>query len=199
MLHWISFDGIQPDFPWLHPDNMIQGMNQILVYMGDEQVSSQILDALVQVVHKASYVESRPVDLGHGELLSAAEIHLIDMAGRFPSDNISELATRLGVTKGAVSQMVQKLEVRGFLVRKKDADNRKNISLHLTPSGRKAFAWHMALHRELDQQILSFLTGLEECDQDRLLSALSGLSRTIDQSLELREEHLRHFLEMYPP
>lgn len=174
-------------------------MDQILVYMGDEQVSSQILDALVQVVHKASFVESRPVDLGHGELISAAEIHLIDMAGRFPSDNLSELATRLGVTKGAVSQMVQKLEVRGFLVRKKDPDNRKNISLHLTPSGRKAFAWHKALHRELDQQILSFLTGLEGCDQDRLLSALSGLSRTLDRSLELREEHLRHFLEMYPP
>jgi len=166
--------------------------------MGDEQVSSQILDTLVQVVHKASYVDSRPVDLGRGELLSAAEIHLIDMAGRFPADNISELAIRLGVTKGAVSQMVQKLEGKGFLTRKKDAGNRKNICLNLTPSGLKAFAWHKALHRELDRQILSYLTGLEEKDQVRLLSVLSGLGRTLDQSLELREEHLRHFLEFYP-
>ena len=80
-------------------------------------ISTQILETLVRVIQKAAFIDSQPVDLGDGSLLSAGEIHLIDMAGQYPHDTISGLANRLGVTKSAVSQMVQKLVVKGYIDR----------------------------------------------------------------------------------
>lgn len=160
------------------------------------QVTARIISMLVTIVHKAAFIDNQPVDLGDG-LLSAAEIHLIDMAGIFPSAHISELAVRLGVTKGAVSQMVQKLEKKGYLTRTKEGDNRKNICLQLTRSGRTAFYWHQELHRSVDVQILSLLNNLEEGEQLRILEIFSCMSETLDRSLEVREAQIRKFLDSY--
>lgn len=160
-------------------------------------ISSQILDILVQVIHKAAFIDNQPVDLGDGSLLTATEIHLIDMAGRNPGDTISDLAVRMGVTKSAVSQMVQKLVVKGYLIRCREEGNRKNICLHLTTSGKKAFEWHKSLHSNVDEEIISYLSALPEHEQTILLELLTRLKTTIDHSLLIREEHIRDFLSSY--
>ncbi|WP_319538510.1 MarR family winged helix-turn-helix transcriptional regulator [uncultured Methanospirillum sp.] len=171
--------------------------------MGDEPagesdlISTQILEILIRVVQKAAFIDSQPVDLGDGSLLSAGEIHLIDMAGQYPHDTISGLASRLGVTKSAVSQMVQKLVVKGYIDRCREEGNRKNICLHLTPSGKKAFAWHTSLHSCVDDQICSYLSSLSYNDRQILLELLIRMSTTIDHSLKIRDDHIRNFLSTY--
>ncbi len=160
-------------------------------------ISTQILETLVRVIQKAAFIDSQPVDLGDGSLLSAGEIHLIDMAGQYPHDTISGLASRLGVTKSAVSQMVQKLVVKGYIDRCREEGNRKNICLHLTPSGKKAYAWHTSLHSCVDEQIYSYLSSLTDNDRQILLELLIRLSTTIDHSLKIRDDHIRNFLSRY--
>ena len=174
--------------------------------MGEDQVSEEtsilsarIVDILMQIVHKATLIDSQPVDLGDGYLLSAADIHLIDMTGRFPGDNISELAIRLGVTKGAVSQMVQKLEIRGYLNRKKGEGNRKNVCLQLTRRGKTAFDWHRSLHTCVDEQILSGLKSLNPRDLHLIVEIFTRLGSNLDRSLEIRDAHLKEFIEHYHP
>ena len=171
--------------------------------MGDEPagesdlISARILETLVEVIQKAAFIDSQPVDLGDGSLLSAGEIHLIDMAAQYPHDTISGLASRLGVTKSAVSQMVQKLVVKGYIDRCREEGNRKNICLHLTPSGKKAFAWHTSLHSCVDDQICSYLSSLSYNDRQTLLELLVRMSTTIDHSLKIRDDHIRNFLSTY--
>jgi DNA-binding MarR family transcriptional regulator len=160
-------------------------------------ISPQILITLVQVIQKAAFIDNQPVDLGDGSLLTATEIHLIDMTGRFPGETISDLAARMGVTKSAVSQMVQKLVVKGYLIRCREEGNRKNICLHLTQNGKKAFAWHKSLHSNIDEQIISFLSALSEQERMILLELLERLKATIDHSLLIREDHIQSFLSSY--
>ena len=162
-------------------------------------LSARILDILTQIVHKATIIDNQPVDLGDGYLLSAADIHLIDMTGRFPGDNISELAVRLGVTKGAVSQMVQKLEIRGYLNRTKEEGNRKNVCLQLTRRGKTAFDWHRSLHTCVDEQILSELRSLDPRDLHQIVEIFTRLRSNLDRSLEIRDAHLKEFIEHYHP
>jgi DNA-binding MarR family transcriptional regulator len=170
------------------------------VSVGDpDPVSVNILKTLVMIIQKAAFIDNQPVDLNDGYQLSAVEIHLIDMAGRFPGDTISELASRLGVTKSAVSQMVQKLVIKGYLDRGRELGNRKNICLHLTPTGKKAFTWHQSLHSEVDNQIFSYLSTLSNQDRQMLFAILAHLNRTIDHSLQIRDEHIRTFLSTYHP
>ena len=50
----------------------------------------------------------------------------------------NDLPSELGVTKQAVSQVVDILVVRGYLDRRPDTDDRRRIALDLTDSGRQA-------------------------------------------------------------
>lgn len=160
-------------------------------------ISVQIIDTLVQVVHKAACIDNQPIDLGDGTPLSAAEIHLIDIVGRFPGDTLSEIAIRLGVTKGAVSQMVQKLEMKGCIRRARQEGNRKNISLNLTDLGNKAFLWHQTLHYQINSTILSGLSDLAPGDLKNLFIILKNLSNALDISEDIRASHTACFLESY--
>ena len=51
--------------------------------------------------------------------------------------NLTELARASGVTKGAISQIVKKLETKGVIRRYKKAANDKEVFIELTETGKK--------------------------------------------------------------
>ena len=53
--------------------------------------------------------------------------------------NATEIAKQLGLTKGAVSQTVSRLEKKGIIVKTKDPYNKNELTLSLTPFGKKAY------------------------------------------------------------
>lgn len=61
-----------------------------------EQFAHEIVDSLVRIMNKAATIEQQPLDIGHGVLLYASEVHLIDVAGRYPDEGVSQIASRLG-------------------------------------------------------------------------------------------------------
>ena len=72
-------------------------------------------------------------------LLYAKELVTIKIIGRNPGINVTGIAERMRITRGAVSQTVAKL-VRKKLVRKTYAeDNAKEVILQLTDLGWTAF------------------------------------------------------------
>lgn len=162
-------------------------------------VDDLIIGTLVQIIHKAAYIDNQPVSLDDGPSLSAAEIHLIDAVGSFSDETLSSLATRLGITKGAVSQFVTRLETKGYLVRHRQSGNRKNVSLVLTAKGQKAYCWHQTLHERINRHILDGLSDLTVQDREHLVRILGNLSTTLDVSLLLRDEHTKEFLSVYQP
>jgi DNA-binding MarR family transcriptional regulator len=160
-------------------------------------LSEKILDSLIQVVHKATFIDNQPVNLGIGSSLSAAEIHLIDMAGRFSGETISGLASRLGVTKGAVSQMVNKLEEKGYLIKIHGEGNKKNVFIELTKNGKMAYDWHDSLHKHMNQMVLTRLSQLNQEESEKILAIFLDLSAMLDLSIIIRDEHIRRFLNEY--
>lgn len=159
--------------------------------------NGMIMEMLVQIIHKAAYIDNQPVNLGDGHSLSAAEIHLIDCIGHYPDDTITGIASRIGVTKGAVSQMVSKLELKGYLSRRFLEGNRKSIILTLTDQGKKAFLWHITLHDRINSLMLDGMSDMSSADRERFLTLLTNLSLTLDHSLEVRSSHTKEFLERY--
>ncbi|WP_269850917.1 MarR family transcriptional regulator [Methanosarcina horonobensis] len=73
----------------------------------DEKVDSLIENG-IRILNKAYALEKKPVDMGCGVLLYPSEFHLIEAAGKNPEENLTSIASRLGVTKGAISQTVKK-------------------------------------------------------------------------------------------
>jgi DNA-binding MarR family transcriptional regulator len=141
----------------------------------------RLMEIWVRIVSKMNDAECKKRDYGTGDLLSPSEIHLLQAIGRNQGKKVTDIATYMGVTKGAVSQMVNKLAARNLVVKYSAAGNEKEVLLKLTSPGKKAqkgHDWHHARFiREVDDslgdltedQVLAlekFLTTVEKCVDD---------------------------------
>ena len=66
---------------------------------------------------------------------------------------VSELATRLGVTKQAAGQIVSDMEERSLVSRRPDPDDGRARLLELTPEGRRALRRARAFHRRFEARL----------------------------------------------
>ena len=73
--------------------------------------------------------------------------------------SVKELAERLKITPGAVSQNVEKLVRRGPLVRLPDENDRRSVRIMLSPEGLKR---HERLNREFGKLLAGMLEGVPE-------------------------------------
>lgn len=104
----------------------------------------------VDILHQVSSIYSStrtPYDYGTGEEYTSAEVHLLKYIREHEGITVTELARDFCKTKGAISQMLKKLEARGLIVRQVDLENNNRFHLSLTQKG-------IALddaHREFDE------------------------------------------------
>ena len=115
----------------------------------DRQLFERLLDLLDRVMSKADAMHAPAYDFGTGVPLYRTEIHTIRAIGENPRINVTGLAEHMGVTKGAVSQTVNKL-VRKRLARKTAApDNAREVLLELTDAGWTGFRNHEEFHSRI--------------------------------------------------
>jgi len=148
--------------------------------------ADEIMDTLARLFSKAAAIEHEPVDTGDGILLYTSEVHLIDVAGRFPEESMSSLAVRLGVTKGAISQTAKKLEKKGYLKRVNREGNNKTLFIQLTESGDKAYDWHRAYHTLVNESIAQEIITMGGRERETIQRTLLLIERVFDNCPETR-------------
>jgi len=72
--------------------------------------------------------------------------------GTHPDINGTSLAKIMGVTKGAISQVIKKLEKKKLVDRYQNPTNNKEILLRLTKKGEIDYHGHEAYHAKYDSQ-----------------------------------------------
>ena len=101
---------------------------------------------LLQMMVKHARIEEIPVAFDKGVKLTPREIHILQMIGERENVNVTDLGGYANITKSAASQMVAKLEKKGYLKKSHVIDNNKELHLSLTPLGKKAFDAHEQIH-----------------------------------------------------
>jgi DNA-binding MarR family transcriptional regulator len=81
----------------------------------------------------------------------------------------SELAARLDVTAGSVTQQIKALEARGLVQRNRDPVDRRGVRVLLTPKGEEALT---ELHRTWEETFAGLRAELGDEDCDRLTALL---------------------------
>jgi DNA-binding MarR family transcriptional regulator len=100
------------------------------------------MNAVYDVSDKISSYGKNPRTYGTDDLLSMIEAHTIEIIGKNKNITSSVIAERMYKTKGAVSQIIEKLVKKGLLVKKDHhSDSRKNV-LELTEKGKIVFYHH---------------------------------------------------------
>jgi DNA-binding MarR family transcriptional regulator len=122
--------------------------------MDKSKAAEHIMDLFIKAVHRYNAMEKVPRKVGLTGKLYHSERHLLDKIKDIPGLNISEFAEAVGMTKGAVSQFVKKLEKKGLVERYKKETNEKEIFLKLTEDGLRIYSEHRKRNEETIKPLL---------------------------------------------
>jgi DNA-binding MarR family transcriptional regulator len=128
-----------------------------------------------ELMERVQSLESAPRDFDTGLELHRAETHTLQAVGLDEGTNLVRLARRLGVTKGAVSQMIAKLEGKGLVVKRPADDDGRAFVLGLTPLGWRAFRAHERFHAEMHAAVRDHLGARSKARLARIRAALRDL------------------------
>ena len=130
------------------------------------------------VVALAEKLEKTPRSYGTDELLTSPEIHVIEIIGQNDGKfSVTDIARFLGVTKGAVSQNLKKLEKKGLTTKYEDPENISRSIVKLTTKGKAAFYAHKHWHETMDGGFIDYYQNLEE---DKIAFLLDFITRLED-------------------
>ncbi len=136
---------------------------------------------LLSIIVRLQDLERKTHTYGTDQPLFIAEIHMIKAIREHPEAHLTALADRLGVTKGAVSQLVKKLEEKGMVVKDRDPANRARVVLSLTAKGERAYSVHERAHRDFDDLVEGLLQGATEEERAFLQDFISRLTLALDR------------------
>ena len=155
----------------LYPDTMSDQKEYLQTLMRD----------VLEIFTKLNKLETIPRHFGTDDLLYPGEIHTIEMIGSRPDITATEISLTLDVTKGAVSQMIARLERKKLITRTR---RQRTMDLALTEKGGSAYAAHRAMHARLEGRIRSVIGDLSEQQYRRVQSVFAGVGEIIDEYLQ---------------
>lgn len=111
-------------------------------------------EAILRISQKIQTGLKKPRYYGTEDILYASEIHMIDIIGRNPEINITEIACKLGITKSAVTKIIRKLTLKGLVIRCENPYNKKVVQIKLTDKGSINYQGHFDFHKNFSDCIL---------------------------------------------
>jgi DNA-binding MarR family transcriptional regulator len=129
-------------------------------------------------------LENSPRKFGTDKSLSHAEIHLIETIGDNEGLSVTDISRLLGITKGAVSQSLKRLEIKGFSTKEKDPDNLSRAIVKLTAKGMTAFWSHKDWHEKMDGGFSRYMDSLPDKEIDIILDFMSKTEDFLKRRLE---------------
>ncbi|MCR8928831.1 MarR family transcriptional regulator [Priestia megaterium] len=112
-----------------------------------EEIFNELIESIYEVSRSTSAYESIPRKYGIEDELYMVEAHTINLIGNENKVSPSHLAKLTNKTKGAISQMVDKLLKKDLVIKYKNPTNNREVIIELSDKGKQAYKYH----KELDQ------------------------------------------------
>jgi len=145
-----------------------------------ETLTEDIKRQIIQVLNKIIFAEKKKIFRFKGVSLYPSEIHLMLVIKNERDTNATEIAKELGLTKGAVSQTLSRLEKKGILLKTKDPYNKNELTLSLTGLGKKASELCQSGQASFLKAHEGFLEELDTREKEVIWRFLLHMERAID-------------------
>ena len=116
----------------------------------------------------ANYFE-RPHKYVEDDSLYMREVHFVVEIGSMSNPTMSELANRLNVTQGAVTQMATRLEKKGYVIRTKDTQDKRVTTISLTEKGKVLCQNHIAFDQQTYNEVSELLKEFSDEELKKLI------------------------------
>lgn len=133
------------------------------------ELVSKLLRACTEVVLAETAFLEHPRNYASDDSLFMREAHFIVAVGLEGNPTMSELAQRLGVTQGAVSQIAKRLENKGYIIRTRNPQDRRSTMISLTESGKSLCTEHISYDLGRHQEISDFLVEFSDQELSRFI------------------------------
>ena len=143
---------------------------------------------LLNVISLFVEAERKPRYYGTNAPIHSAEIRMLRMVREHEGIHVGGLAEILGVTKGAVSALLRKLERKGLIVKETDAYNLSKLNIHLTDKGEIAHEHHLRYHEQIDEIFKEILCQYSPKEIDVLHRFLDDM---LKEDTKSKFEHLQ--------
>lgn len=128
---------------------------------------------MVQILNRYAELSRKTHEYCEGIPLYPSEINTVEYIAVSSTTNLTEIANQMGLTRGAVSKMVDKLENLGILVRYKYHPRQKEIYVHLTKAGVRAYEGQKKYYAAMRRQMSQYFEGLDESQRQTILEFLA--------------------------
>ena len=115
-----------------------------------------------------NYFEN-PRKYAEDDSLYMREVHFVVEIGSMGSPTMSELANRLNVTQGAVTQMATRLEKKGYVVRQKDTEDKRVTTISLTERGKVLCEQHIDFDKREHANVSEMLGEFSDEELEKLI------------------------------
>lgn len=137
---------------------------------------------LVETYRSVGRIEETMVrELSSGKL-SLGEMHAISCVGRSGRGGctITALAQDLAVTLPTATAVAKRLEKKGYVTKQRDARDARQVHIHLTEEGRRAYIAHRYFHRRM---VNAARKTVDHGEMDVLLRAVRNINDFFRQKL----------------
>jgi len=139
-----------------------------------------LAEQILRISNKLIFLEKKSIVKHGGLKLYPSEIHLIDVIAKGQDINASKMAARLGVTKGAVSQTLARLEKKGILNKTKDPQNKNELTVYFTPLGKNVLEEQKKLRTRFHEQYAKYFSNISEKEKSIIMGFLRKMEDFFD-------------------
>ena len=117
-----------------------------------------------------------------------SELNCLQCIGTMEHPNVTALAQRMQMTRGAISKIIQKLSDKGALASYQLPGNRQKVYYVLTDLGRSLFDRHEIRHRQWQEEELRFYDSQSAETLDTVTAFMRRLNSYLLHQLEEKRQ-----------
>lgn len=128
-----------------------------------------INEYLVSIFNRVQTIEESNLKSSRFNDVSLKEMHTIDLIGKKSNITPSDIASELMLTLGTVTTSLNRLESKGYIIRKRSKVDRRVVHLTLTQKGKLLYRLHSKFHESMVKKII------EDMNEEEKEASLKGL------------------------
>jgi len=140
-----------------------------------------LADRIRRVINRLIFLEKRSVFQLGGLRLHPSEIHLMQVISEEPDRSAGEMARILGVSNGAVSQTLARLERKGVITKVKDSSLKNRVTAIFTTTGRMAIERFEEARAASVKSFATYLAGLSDAERKAIEGFLSHMEGFLEE------------------
>ena len=142
--------------------------------MDDQSLSQNVLLSLRQII-RAMDIRSRQLEKSVG--LTVPQLVVLREVAETPEAPIGHIARSISLSQATVTTIVDRLEQRGAITRRRAESDRRKVFVTLTDTGRDLLARSPTI---LQEQFLREFEQLERWEQTQILATLQRVAAMMD-------------------